>query len=214
MVNSSFTDVNPNFWNIEAENLVSQFERRVRERVRLGEIRHLSVFAIAPQPLLIRLGALMIDITEAEAFQLHREPEQTWAWPARARTIEFNVEEPASLDGAPALVLSLSARVTDDRITAVLGSNAAIWRVTVDHPHNDLIKSRMHLSQFRTVIRALLDRVKERHGQTATLHIFPAVGVSPAIELGRVRMPKAHMPWQIYDQVNARGGFIPALSLS
>jgi len=33
------------------------------------------------------------------------------------------------------------------------------------------------------------------------------------VEFGRVRMPKADMPWLIYDQVNARGGFIPALSI-
>jgi hypothetical protein len=110
--------------------------------------------------------------------------------------------------------LALSAPVTNDRITAVLGPDAAIWRVTVDRPHNDLIKSRANLSSFRTVTRALLDRIKECHGQTTTLHVFPVVGVSPAIELGRVRMPKAHMPWQIYDQINARGGFVFALSLS
>jgi hypothetical protein len=34
-----------------------------------------------------------------------------------------------------------------------------------------------------------------------------------AVELGRVRMPKADSPWHVYDQVNARGGFIHALSI-
>lgn len=37
--------------------------------------------------------------------------------------------------------------------------------------------------------------------------------VATAIELGRVRMPKADMPWRIYDQVNDSGGFIPALEI-
>jgi hypothetical protein len=55
--------------------------------------------------------------------------------------------------------------------------------------------------------------MKAIHGQTTTLHVFPAVGVSTAIEFGRVRMPKADAPWQLYDQVNARGGFIPALTI-
>ena len=36
--------------------------------------------------------------------------------------------------------------------------------------------------------------------------------MSLAIELGRIRMPKAEMPWHVYDQVNALGGFVRALS--
>jgi len=62
-------------------------------------------------------------------------------------------------------------------------------------------------------MRPLLDRIKARHGQNTALHIFPAASVAVAVELGRVRMPKADMPWRIYDQVNSRGGFVPALSI-
>ena len=47
-----------------------------------------------------------------------------------------------------------------------------------------------------------------------TLDIFPAAGVSACVELGRIRMPKAHAPWELYDQVNARGGFIHAFTIS
>ncbi len=211
-VNSSFTDRNPRFWELEAAHLTTQFRRRVKERIDSGEVNHLSVFAMAPQPLLILLGSLMIDITNAEVFQRHREP-QTWDWPDRAARLAFRVEEPSSFEGSPVLVLALSAPVTDERITAVLGPDVAIWRVTVPHPNTDLIKSRKHLSDFRTVIRALLDRIKAHHGQTTPLHIFPVAGISTSVELGRVRMPKAHMPWHLYDQVNARGGFVPALSI-
>ena len=212
-INSSFTDRSPKFWKGEADNLRKLFDTRVKQRISLGEINHLSLFAIAPQPLLILLGTLLIDITNAEVFQRHREP-QTWNWPKRARRLPFKVQEPSSTAGPPALVLALSAPITDDRVFSVLGDDAAIWRVTAPNPNTDLIKSRSHLSDFRTLMRPLLDRIKDRHGRTTPLHIFPAAGVSPAVELGRVRMPKAHMPWKIYDQVNARGGFIPALSLS
>lgn len=213
-INSAFTDCDPKFWERESEHLVTQFNRRVREPLSAGEISHLSVFAIAPQPLLIRLGTLMIDITIADVFQRHREPEQTWNWPTRSPRLEYTIDEPASSNGPPALVVALSAPVMDDRITTVMGRNAAIWRLTVNRPHNDIIKSRKHLSEFRTIARALLDRIKARHGQTTPLHVFPVVGVSPAVELGRLRMPKAQMPWKIYDQVNARGGFVPTLTLT
>ena len=212
IIDSACTDRSATFWEREAEHLTVQFQRRVRDRIAAGEIEHVSLFALAPQPLLVLLGTLMIDITGAEVYQRHREP-ATWSWPAMADDITFTVKEPSSFDGVPVLVLSLSATVTDDRITDIVGAGAPIWRVTIPTPHNDLIKSRQHLSLFRSTIRPLLDRIKAIHGQTTTLHVFPAVGVSTAIEFGRVRMPKADMPWQLYDQVNARGGFIPALTI-
>jgi hypothetical protein len=85
--------------------------------------------------------------------------------------------------------------------------------VTVPSPHNDIVKSREQLSEFRALIRRLLDRIKAAHGQNAVLHVFPVCAVSTAVELGRLRMPKADMQWRIYDQIGARGGFVSALSV-
>lgn len=212
-VNNSFNDKTPKFWEAEASQLTSMFTRQVRERLAVGEISHLSVFAIAPQPLLVLLGSLMNNITNAEVYQRHREP-QTWVWPEKAPKVAIKVEEPASYTAPPALVLALSAPVTDDRITAAMGGDAAIWRVTVQRPSMDLIKSRQHLSALRSVLRTLFDRIALCHGRNAMLHVFPVVGVSAAVELGRTRMPRAHGPWQIYDEVAELGGFVPALSIS
>lgn len=211
-VNSSFQDRHQEFWRVETSHLISHFERRVRERILDRDIEHLSVFALAPQPLLILLGTLLGDIVPADVYQRHREP-PTWSWPTTATAQSFEVREPQVTAGAPALVLGLSATVTSDRIAAVLGPNASIWSVGVGHPHNELIKSREQLSQFRSIVRTLLDRIKAAHGQRTPLHIFPAASVSVAVELGRVRMPKADTPWKIYDQVNGLGGFIHALDI-
>ena len=114
-------------------------------------------------------------------------------------------------DGPPALVLAISATVTRDRIEAVLGPSVSVWQITVELPHNDLTKSREQLGRFRAILRTMLDRIKAAHGQTTPLHIFPVASVAMAVEFGRVRMPKADTPWHVYDQVNARGGFIHAL---
>ncbi len=212
LVNSAAQDRDAAFWTVEANNLTTLFEKRVRERLMTGSVNHLSIFALAPQPLLILLGSLLTDIPRADVYQLHREP-AGWAWPPSASPVPFEVREPAPGEGPPALVLSLSATVTDDRITAVLGPDARIWAVTVPGPHNDFLKSRVQLSDFRALVRPLLDRIKARHGQNTPLHIFPAAPVSVAVELGRIRMPKADMPWRVFDQVNALGGFVPALSI-
>jgi SMODS-associated and fused to various effectors sensor domain len=52
------------------------------------------------------------------------------------------------------------------------------------------------------------------HGQDTLLHVFPVMPVSLAVELGRARSPKAEMPWRVYDQVSALGGFVPALEIN
>lgn len=211
-VNSAFLDRDAQFWAVEVETLIRKFSHRVRERLANGDIEHLSVFALAPQPLLILLGSLLGDIVPSDVYQRHREP-PTWEWPAAAPTSAFEVRPPTSASGPPALVLSLSATVTTDRITSVLGRDASVWTLTVPHPNNDFTKSREQISQIRSLLRRVFDQIKAAHGQTTLLHIFPAVSVSVAVELGRVRMPKADMPWQIYDQVAAHGGFVSALTI-
>ena len=127
--------------------------------------------------------------------------------------VQFEVRRPKKTCGPPALVLALSATVNTERITAVLGANASIWTVTVAAPHNDLIKSGEQLSELRSLLRFIFDEIKAVFGEAATLHIFPACSVSAAVEFGRVRMPKADMPWQVYDQIQALGGFLPTLAI-
>ena len=76
-----------------------------------------------------------------------------------------------------------------------------------------MMKSREQLSHFRSLLRRVFDEIKAFHGQSTPLHVFPAAPVAAAIEFGRVRMPKADMPWLIYDQFTALDGFIPALAI-
>lgn len=212
IIDSSGQDKSADFWKSQSTELITQFNRRVRDRVSQREIDHLSVFAIAPQPLLILLGTLLGDIVPADVFQRHREP-QTWSWPTSATPLEFQVQKPASTTGTPALVIGTTATVTQDRIEKVLDAGVSIWSVTIARPNNDHVKSREDLSRFRSLLRILFDDIKAAHGQWTLLHVFPATAVSLAVEFGRARMPKADMPWRIYDQNNDLGGFIPALDI-
>jgi hypothetical protein len=201
------------YWDPAHENLKSDYEH-VRRRIRTGEIKHLSVFALAAQPLLTALGALLGDILRAEVYQLHREPAQSWKWPAQAPTSpKVYIRRPSSTTGPPALVLAFSATVTADRITSVLGPDAAIWTLTVRSPHKEIVKSSAQLSETRGLFGRVLDEIKAVHGQDTLLHVFPVMPVSLAVELGRARSPKAEMPWRVYDQVGALGGFVPALEI-
>lgn len=212
IVGSMGEDNAAEYWKSESRELVTQFDRKVRDRVSRQEIDHLSVFAIAPQPLLILLGTLLGDITSTDVYQRHREP-QTWSWPTSATPLEFQVQRPTSMTGTPALVVGTSATVTPNRIEKALDGEVSLWRVTIPRPNLDPVKSREDLSRFRSLLRELFDDIKAVHGQWTILHIFPVTSVSLAVEFGRARMPKADMPWRIYDQNFKRDGFIPTLDI-
>ena len=211
--NSSLTDGDAEFWETEVRHLRHQFSHLVKARLALGEIPHLSIFALAPQPLLVELGRLLSDIPTAQVFQLHREPPD-WRWQEHPVDFTYTVIPAKTTSPVVALNLSLSATITHDRITTVLGEGCSIWTMTVPVPHNDFLKSPRQLQLFRDEFRRMLDRVKTQHGDDAMLHVFPAVPVAIAVEIGRVWMPKADLPLKVYDQHRGLGGFLPAVEIA
>lgn len=196
-MNSELKDCSAEYWNAESAHLYKTYERKIAPVIDQDHCKHFSLFALAPQPLLIKLGALLTDKISVETYQLHREP-KGWRWQNEPESLEFNVREPETFNGTPALLFSLSDHVAHDRITRVLG-DANIWEVTIENPHNDFMKSKQQLSSFRKCVRQMMVDIKNKHGNDAPLHIFPVMPVSCCIELGRARMPKADMPWVIYD---------------
>lgn len=209
MLGNTNLDSDPDFYKNEERHLVRSFDRDIYPRASEGSLQHLSVFAVAPQPLLIRIGMLLCDIHDSEVFQLHREP-RGWSWPSESAPLDFRLEKVSHGEQA-ALIISLSATITPDRVSALL-ADASIWILSVEKPQNDLIKSREHLHSFRATVRHAFDRIKAEEGHGKTLHIYPAMPVSTAVEVGRVYMPKADMPLRIYDEVRGRG-FIHALDV-
>ena len=212
MRGSALQDHEPGFWEIERENLARQFATKVEERIQSREIRHLSVFALAPQPLLVELGRLLCDISDATVHQLHREP-KGWDWRPDEGAVAFRTREPRDAGSDVVLVLGVSATVADDRITAVLGAHAAIWAIEAEGAHNDIMRRPDDLAAFRRLLRQTFDAIKARHGESSTIHVFPALPVSAAVEVGRVWMPKADLPMVVYDQNRRIGGFTRAIAI-
>ncbi|MCK9404097.1 MAG: SAVED domain-containing protein [Chitinophagaceae bacterium] len=212
MKNAYQTDDSTDYWNIEASNLHRLFNLKVESLKGNHEIQHFSVFALAPQPLLILLGTLLSDIYIAEVYQRHREP-ASWQWQLQADASDFALVEPENKSGVPALVFELSGNVSDDRIQKILGTDCSIWKIKIDSPHNDFLKTREQLSSFRKICRRIFNKIKIAHGEDSLIHLFPIMPVSAAVELGRVWMPKADLPIIIYDQHRSNNGFTQTLTI-
>lgn len=212
--NSSFEDRTPEFWQFEGLQIRNMVAQQIRPRIKSGEVTHISIFALAPQPLLMLLGSELSDIPFAEAYQRRKEP-QSWKWEADPAKFDFTVTAPTNPKaGDAALVFALSATVTDERVTSILGPDIPIWRVTIPKPDNDFVRSRAQTEAFRKAIRPLLDQIKGAHGEKATIHVFPAMPVSLAVDFGRVLNGKSDLPLVIYDENKKLGGFVKALSIN
>ena len=212
MKNVPFTDDSDVYWMMEEANLSEQFKLQIKPRLMQGNTNHYSVFALAPQPLLIKLGVLLNDLNDVKVYQKHREP-STWKWNAVSSNIEYIIHEPENKTKIPVLIFSLSATITYDRIQKILGDNTSIWKITLSGtPNNDFLKTEALLSNFRRTIRHAFDKIKSHHGCTE-LHIFPAMPVSASVELGRVWMPKVDMPIVIYDANKVKNDFYKTITI-
>lgn len=202
------------YWNTEKINLETNFQKQIWPIIEKDKQSHFSLFAFAPQPLLVYLGTLFTDKIPVDVYQPIREP-RTWRWQEYPDNFEFIIKEPENFDKQPVLVFSLSGKIAKDRIVPIIGENISIWEITVDKVflHNDFMRSQAQLMLFRQTIRKLMVSMKQKHGQSTPLHIFPAMPISCAIEMGRVRMPKADMPWIIYDQNNKYQKFIKTIEI-
>mgnify|MGYP002600138148 CR=1 FL=1 len=186
------------FWEEEISNLNYYFEQHVKRLIDHGDIKHLSVFAIAPMPLLIQLGALLTDLVPTDIYQLHREP-QTWEWQKGEDKEIFHIIRPEYEHNKPVLVFSLSSDITN-RIKGYYNdeSEISLWEVRVDNPNNDYLKSKEQLSEFRLKMRMVYEDI-DKHSAKGNIEVYMAMSNACAVELGRVRMPKADRHLDLYD---------------
>lgn len=195
---SELKDSSPQYWQAESLHLIKAFKNKILPIIEDDACTHFSLFALAPQPLLIQLGALLTDKISVESYQPHREP-KGWQWQDCEDNFDYIIRKPEGGGGAVALIIAFSDNVSKDRITRVIGDDASIWEITIENPHNDFMQAKQQLSLFRKRMRSLIVDIKQQHGEATPLHIFPVMPVSCCIELGRARMPKPDMPWLVYD---------------
>jgi len=210
----SHEDKTPAFWESELAHLDRAFKQKILPLIESNQTKHFSLFCLAPIPLLIQLGSLFTDKISVDSYQPIREP-QGWHWQKFPEGFEFIIKKPERVNGEPVLVISLSDIISHERIRKVMVEQVSIWELTVPKEHigNDNIRNNAQLSMMRTIIRKLMVLIKEAHGSTTPLSVFPAMAVSCSIEMGRARMPKADMPWIIYDQNNKEQRFIKAITI-
>lgn len=189
-------------------NFKNWFDAVIRSKDSIG------IFALAPQPLLFKLGTLINDQYNTVAFQCHRSGHK-WAWPKTAASVEFQFmnTKKGNPNAPTALVIDLSTSVCDDRITFMLGDDATIYHITIDEPSRTFVSGEIIQEEFVKVFRAAMETLKNLRPAPKCIHIFPVMPNSLAVRAGMDYMPKADLPVMIYEQANQADGFFKALTI-
>ena len=173
----------------------------------------IAVFALAPQPLLIKLGTLINDQQNVTVFQCHRIGHK-WAWKGEQSSVKFTTKCTRSCESdMVALVIDLSAEIVDQRITRVLGEDCSIYHITIEEPNRYFVTSKEIQDDYIQAMRAILEQIKNEHQNIQCIHTFPAMPNSLAVRMGMDYMPKADIPWKIYEQASPEQGFIETITI-
>jgi hypothetical protein len=147
-------DSDPAYWPLHQRLLREKYQERVKGKLERNEINRLAVFGLAPMPLLIELGRLISDISEAHVRQLLREP-KGWAWSTDPGRMELVRTAPVKSGTAVALKLGVSGPIDDDRVTAVLGDDVSIWSLSAVDANNE----RLQVSKIMPEVGERLARI-------------------------------------------------------
>jgi SMODS-associated and fused to various effectors sensor domain len=176
----------------------------------LERTRHLSIFALAPIPLLVKLGAAVGNKIDTDFFQCHRNKAEV---PVQYKLTELR---PGTNPDNIALVLALSGPVTVASLPAAIDGSFTVYEIgLVDRaPTPTYLRQREDLEAFREIYRALLARIRGEHASARHLHLFPAIPAPIAVACGFDLLPKVDPVLIIYDNIKEEGGFVERLKVN
>ena len=193
------------FWDA-AQQSINDTIAQVRQAVDTGDVEHISVFAIAPVPLLIYLGWHLDDKTPTRLFQKHRDQFIGWSWSDQGDPVEFDIvasEQDASAEDV-ALVCALTSEVDRAALPpAVDGTPIIEVRPARVSPGPNLLSHEQSLANFAEQWRAALAMAEASFPSAKRWHLIASAPVTASIEAGRALVRDIHPPVMLYERTDA-----------
>ena len=209
-IKSFYNYKSEDYWKDCINQLETQFQYALYGPYIQLHKANFSVFPIAPIPLIIKFGELIGDKLPCDIYQKTRVPD-TWKWQSDELTNTFSVvtKKYATENNKIALIISLSNEISEKRVFET-GEYRALYKISVSKPGVDCIQSQLDLSAFWHTYQNVCDEILNLYGREIKIHLFPAVPVSAAFEIGRRYMPNTYPKIIVYDECD---GFFETLTL-
>ena len=203
-------DEGDGFFEIAMREIKRQTQRLYERGMNVAETRHISLFALAPIPLLIFLGSQLSNKIPVELFQRHRDTED-WVWKTSGEPVEYKFHKikPGHDPKNVALILSLSGKIHLDSLPPGIDSSYSVYEITLadGQPNPTYLRLREDLTKFKEKYQTSLRAVLRDHGQLKIIHLFPAVPAPVAVLCGKELLPKVDPKLKVYDFDKNKGGF-------
>jgi hypothetical protein len=209
---SILNDGSKEYYMIQNKQLEENFIKKIKPT--LVHAENVAVFALAPQPLLIKLGYLMSDIRNVSVYQCHRDYEK-WSWHDTDDTVEYRIqkENENNIREEVAINISLSTEIINERIWNVTDVGMPMYTIIIDEPNRNFVTNQAIVDEFVKCFRKCVEMIKNDHQNVRRIKIFSAMPNSLAVRLGMDIMPKTDPIFEIYDQISQEVGFMKTLEI-
>ena len=205
------------FFEAAAQTIKQRVERLFEHGMELEQTKHISLFALAPIPLLVYLGRALSNKVPVDAFQRHRDTED-WVWKTDGAPVAYRFAK--LRDGidrtSVALILSLSGKVHLESLPPDIDNRFTIYELTLDgmDPTPTFLRQRQDLERFKDVYQGALRTILKDHGQIEGIRFFPAIPAPVAVHCGRELLPKVDPQLLVYDYDKKLGGFVLIMKIN
>ena len=203
------------YWT-RATETISERTLRFFDLLRQRDQTNVSVFGLAPIPLLAYLGSCLSNKFPTGLFQRHRDTDD-WTWKSDGEPIDYGCRtlrqgtDPSKV----ALLLALSGNIPESDYSNHMDEGFTVYEIvpcgiasSFDH-----LRLKGSLDAFRARYRDTLRRIGANHDGIKVLHVFPALPSPAAVAVGLDWMRKTHPTLLIYDKQGV-GGFQKALEIT
>lgn len=203
------------FWKTAVDTIDRKMEQLYALRPELDRTLRISVFALAPIPLLVHLGSKLSDKMEVDLYQRHRDG--TWFWKDETGQASYVtrclIEQEQS--ETVALLVNLSGKNGIETIPKDLGECITVYELTLEGQEFTplCLNTRSDLEHFKVEFIRARAMIRQAHPNLNFIHLFPAVPAPVAIILGQHRLPKVDAPLRVYDRDSRAGGFVLTLEV-
>jgi len=207
---TSIPDEGEEFYTLASKKVKRDIERILESVMSDEKTDHVSLFALAPMPVLVYAGNLISNKVPCDLYQKHRDT-QDWKWKTDGEIAQYKfhrLKEGAN-NKKVALVLSLSGKIHLDDLPGDTIEDAFVYEITLDGttPHTGFLRQKEDLVNFGVVYQRCLREIGTIHGKLDELHLFPAMPAPVAVVCGKELMPKMDPVLVIYDDDKRHGGY-------
>lgn len=182
------------FWNVMTKDL----ERQLAAHESTIRDKHISLFAIAPQPLLFKLGTILNRNYNVSVRQTQGDM-TSWRWQKEEQTINLQADNATGGSSTrAAITIEITARLSDKEIESVFEGHR-VYRIIAKDCSPFAIKSEADLSAFKQQYRNVLNRIRLECSPEVQVSLLPIAPASVSIEAGRQLM-KGDPVITVYDR--------------